>query len=180
MEIKLNSDVERNLENYLDFFEETLKTKGILRFERQSIVENVQSQIFELLETGSLTEPTTKDLRTIIDKLDPPDTYTLDEGSNQSEISLYQKIKNQCTPISCGQFALILSFYGALFPLLYALVMRLFFPHQQPSWIGVFFAFQAAAFYFGLKSRNKFLGKTAMILSGSFFGVLLILGITLG
>jgi hypothetical protein len=76
----LNSSLQAMIDNRLDAIEQNLLRAGLPRHQRQSIVEEVQNQILEMLSRRGEGEPTRQDLLAVLAQLDPPEAYVPEDA----------------------------------------------------------------------------------------------------
>lgn len=72
---KLDAAVQRCIDDHLDLIDEALRGSGMSRSERQSILDDVQTQILDMLAERTEGDPTVEDVRAVIAELDPPESY---------------------------------------------------------------------------------------------------------
>ena len=76
----LNSALQALIDNRLDAIDQNLLRAGISRHQRQSIVEEVQNQILEMLSRRGEAEPTRQDVLAVLAQLDPPEAYVPEDA----------------------------------------------------------------------------------------------------
>ena len=77
---KLDTAVQRCIDDHLDLIDEMLRGSGMSRSERQSILDDVQTQVLDMLAARTEGEPTVEDVRAVIAELDPPEYYAQENG----------------------------------------------------------------------------------------------------
>jgi hypothetical protein len=77
---ELPNDVRQRIDDYLDAVERVLIRGNVTRVERRSIVDEVESQIHEMLATRTDQEPAVA-LAEVLSKLEPPEAYAPDSGA---------------------------------------------------------------------------------------------------
>ena len=80
----LNSALQALVDNRLDAIDQNLLRAGIPRHQRQSIVEEVQNQILEMLSRRGEGEPTRQDLLAVLAQLDPPEAYVPEDAPGRT------------------------------------------------------------------------------------------------
>jgi hypothetical protein len=81
---KLELSVQRCVDNYLDRIDAVLIGNGLGRTDRQGVLDNVETQIREMLASRARGEPTLEDIRCILAEMDPPESYASDEDAQRS------------------------------------------------------------------------------------------------
>ncbi len=66
----------------MDSIEEVLRDAGMSRSERQNILDDVETQIMDMLSARSKGEPAVEDVKAVIAELDPPESYA-SEGKGE-------------------------------------------------------------------------------------------------
>ena len=70
----LSDDAKQRLNTHLDAVEQALTTAGNTREQRRSIVDDLETQIMEMLSARS-TSPTLADVEAVLAQVDPPSAY---------------------------------------------------------------------------------------------------------
>ena len=108
---KLDAAVQRCIDDRLDLIDEALRGSGMSRGERQSILDDVQTQVLDMLAERTEGAPTVEDIRAVIAELDPPESYAT-EGEVVQD-SLASRAQHDAAP-RFSKLAIIGAFWGSL------------------------------------------------------------------
>ena len=109
---RLDTAVQRCIDDHLDLIDETLRGSGMSRSERQSILDDVQTQVLDMLAERTEDEPTVEDVRAVIAELDPPESY-----ANEDEVvrdSLAARAQHDAAAPRFSKLAIVGAFWGSL------------------------------------------------------------------
>jgi len=157
----LDDAVRRRVDEHLDSIEEVLRGTGMARSERQNILDDVETQIVEMLAARAHGSPTVQDVKAVIAELDPPESYAPEgQGEQQEEQASISPFFGPTKKWTIDKTALAFSIGGLVVALLFAVVER------GPA-TGVFFLvpLEAIGLILGIATWHKPLGKAATILS---------------
>ena len=152
----LDDAVRRCIDEHLDSIEEVLRGTGMARSERQNILDDVETQIVEMLAARTHGRPTVEDAKAVIAELDPPESYA-SEGQGEQ-----RKEPERSAPLALpkkwtlDKIALAFSIGGVV---LLAIPLRLVPP------LVTFFAFELTGLVLGGITLRRPCGKAAAILS---------------
>ena len=118
---KLHTAVQRCIDDHLDLIDEMLRGSGMSRSERQSILDDVQTQVLDMLAERAEGEPTVEEVRAVIAELDPPESYAT-EGEVGGERPAHTP--RPATSSRFSKLAIIGAFWGSL-PFVFAILLAL-------------------------------------------------------
>ncbi len=72
---RLDDAVRPCIDEHLDSIEDVLRGTGMARSERQNILDDIETQIVEMLTARTHGRPTLEDVKAVIAELDPPESY---------------------------------------------------------------------------------------------------------
>ena len=185
-ELNISSEAQQCIDEHLDAIDDALRSNGIARSERQNVLDDVQTQILEMLADQCKGAPNPEDARALIAEMDPPESYAselADPRLNPEEAKQAMAAKGSSL---LDKLALALCVLGVFVPP----TLWLYFSSQitDPNIhlsMGVFFflfvACQFCAFILGLLTRTKPAGKAAALASGLLLaGTLIMALLTIG
>lgn len=70
-----NGAVQSHIDNHLDRIDAVLQVGGMSRSERRHILDDVQTQIHDMLAERCAATPTVEEVRAVLAELDPPEGY---------------------------------------------------------------------------------------------------------
>jgi len=179
---KLDDACQRQVDEHLDSIEEVLRDAGMPRSERQNILDDVETQIVEMLSARTQGNPTVEDVKAVIAELDPPESYAPDGEGSQRKQSETVVAAPRLKKWTMERIAFSLSIAGIVVPGVYALAVtfvfsilqeiagqRLFHGFYLDSYY-MFAAFHASAIVLGAVKRRTLLGRAAMTVSSLLLG----------
>jgi hypothetical protein len=164
---RLDEDARRQIDEHLDSIEEVLRSTGMTRSERQNILDDVETQIVEMLTARTQETPTVEDAKAVIAELDPPESYAPEgQGEQQEEQGSILPFFAPTKKWTVDKTALGFSIGGIVVPVLLALIGRVVLGGRAMS-LSVCFplVLEATGLILGIATWHKPLGKAATILS---------------
>jgi len=163
----LDDAVRRRVDEHLDSIEEVLRGTGMARSERQNILDDVETQIVEMLAARAHGSPTVQDVKAVIAELDPPESYAPEgQGEQQEEQASISPFFGPTKKWTVDKTALGFSIGGVVVPILFAVIGRVVLGPPAPSLTLCFpLALEATGLILGIATWHKPLGKAATILS---------------
>jgi len=161
---RLDEDARRQIDKHLDSIDEALRNADMSRSERQNILDDVETQIVEMLAARTQGNPTVDDVKAVIAELDPPESYAaapegsqargLDSGSRGTAHGRW----------TLDKVALACSIGGVVVTVLLALIGRFVLggAATTPCFL---LALEATGLILGIATWHRPLGKAAAILS---------------
>ena len=176
---RLNEDARRQIDKHLDSIDEVLRSAEMSRSERQNILDDVETQIVEMLTARTGANPTVEDVKAVIAELDPPESYA-SEGQREQ-----RKEPDRSAPLApakkwtLDKIAFVFSIGGLVLPVL-LIVAGEVWPRwavrpgaELDMWVRVvpallvFVAFELTGLVLGGITWRRSCGKAAAILSAS-------------
>ena len=117
---KLDDACQRQVDEHLDSIEEVLRDAGMPRSERQNILDDVETQIVEMLSARTQGNPTVEDVKAVIAELDPPESYAPDGEGSQRKQSETVVAAPRLKKWTMERIAFSLSIAGIVVPGVYA------------------------------------------------------------
>jgi hypothetical protein len=157
---RLDEDARRQIDEHLDSIEEVLRGAAMSRSERQNILDDVETQIVEMLAARTHGRPTVEDVKAVIAELDPPESYA-SEGQGEQK-----KEPERSAPLALpkkwtlDRIALAFSIAGAVM-----LSLQVEIRSSNSLFSISPFAFEAAGLILGIVTLPKPLARAAVILS---------------
>jgi hypothetical protein len=133
-EFSINAAAQQCIDEHLDAIDDALRQTGMSRSERQSVLDDVQTQILEMLAARCEGTPTEQDVVAVLAELDPPESF-LDIGefsltpnvpkSNNSDTA---RVLSRTKPprFTAEKLALAVALGGILIPAFMAWVSTLY------------------------------------------------------
>ncbi|MDZ4857948.1 MAG: hypothetical protein SGI88_03120 [Candidatus Hydrogenedentes bacterium] len=131
----LASDVQRIIDDYLDAIGVALQKSRLTREERQSVVDNVEDQIAEMLNARAIATPAEADVRAVLAELDSPESYAETIESTAPEQTLASHAQPNAGERRLSKVAVV----GAVWAIAFFTCVPLFFvawtvtPGNEPS-----------------------------------------------
>ncbi len=79
-EFNINNEAQQCIDEHLDAIDDALRSNGISRSERQHVLDDVQTQILEMLADRCEGAPNEQDVVAVLAELDPPESYAEETG----------------------------------------------------------------------------------------------------
>ena len=111
----LPDDVRAQIDAHLDAIERVLSARGMSRSQRRGILDDVQTQIVEMLHRRCPQGATMADARAVLAELDPPESYAQDRDSPDQAIPGGPLGVAPRTP----RVAVIAAFWALAFPIFF-------------------------------------------------------------
>ena len=123
-----DSTVQRHIDDHLDRIDAVLQRGGMSRSERQHILDDVRTQIHDMLAERCEDAPTVDDVRAVLAELDPPESYTPDDSLPESPAAPVAAVapeRPSAAKEALGKIALVLVVGGLAFQAILLMIAQL-------------------------------------------------------
>jgi len=103
---RFDAEVQRRIDAHLDEIEKVLQSAGMSRDERRNVLDNVETQVLEMLAARVQGQPSPEEVSAVIAELDPPESYAA--GAREPEAAAAPATR-------MSRLAVVGAFWGALF-----------------------------------------------------------------
>jgi len=103
---RLHGDARRRVDAHLDEIEQVLQRSGMSRDERRNVLDDVETQVLEMLAARVQGDPSPEDVSAVIAELDPPESYAVGAGEPEGAAA---------PPTRISRLAVLGAFWGSLF-----------------------------------------------------------------
>ena len=165
--MKTTKDIEKDISRYLSKVQARIGDRS--KEEQKELLQNIEDHIFESLAQLDVEEPDKTDLESVLNEMDPPESYGNPEKSGEKKHGLQALLS-----MTIGQWALTMLVVGiCLFLILF--LVGLLASNNVPIRLGVIFGAipVISALVLGLFGWRETTGKIAVV--GSIIAVLITL-----